>query len=457
LITINIFISIIKELSVVENNGQTKLTKEQKEVVGLLSIGTFLEYFDLMLYVHMTVLLNEIFFPQTDPFTASLLSAFAFCSTFVFRPFGALLFGYIGDNIGRKNTVIITTFMMAISCIVMANLPTYAQIGITASWLLILCRIIQGISSMGEILGAEIFLTESTKPPIQYPIVASIVTISTLGTLSSLAIASLATSYNFNWRLAFWIGALISLVGGVARTALRETPDFANARLYLKNTVENIKNKTEINTKKIVNNLFLREKVNKKTAISYFLIECVWPVSFYFVYLHCSSILRSSFGYTSQQVIHHNLIVTIVNLLSYIIITYLSYRIYPLKILRFRLIIFWIFICISPYLLDDIKNPFEILLIQSFFIVFRPDAFPAVPIYIKYFPIFKRFTYTSWLFALSRALMHVVTSFSIIYLIKYFGNIGVLIIIIPTSFGFLFGLRHFEKLEKESGNYPIKV
>jgi len=91
---------------------QQSLTREQKEAVGLLSIGTFLEYFDLMLFVHMAVVINELFFPKTDPFTASLLSAFAFCSTYFFRPFGALLFGYIGDKIGRKHTVIITTFFM---------------------------------------------------------------------------------------------------------------------------------------------------------------------------------------------------------------------------------------------------------------------------------------------------------------------------------------------------------
>ncbi|WP_342267402.1 hypothetical protein [Candidatus Tisiphia endosymbiont of Empis tessellata] len=81
---------------------QTSLTREQKEVVGLLSIGTFLEYFDLMLYVHMAVLLNELFFPKTDPHTATLLSAAAFCSTYLLRPFGALIFGWIGDNVGRK-------------------------------------------------------------------------------------------------------------------------------------------------------------------------------------------------------------------------------------------------------------------------------------------------------------------------------------------------------------------
>ena len=138
------------------------LTREQKEAVGLLQIGTFLEYFDLMLYVHMAVLLNELFFPKTDPHTAALLSAFAFCSTFVLRPFGALIFGYIGDNIGRKTTVIITTMMMAVSCIIMANLPTYAQVGITATWVVTICRIVQGLSSMGEMMGAQIYITEIT-------------------------------------------------------------------------------------------------------------------------------------------------------------------------------------------------------------------------------------------------------------------------------------------------------
>ena len=61
----------------------SNLTKQQKEAIGLLSIGTFLEYFDLLLYIHMIVLLNELFFPKTDPMTANLLSAFAFCSTYV--------------------------------------------------------------------------------------------------------------------------------------------------------------------------------------------------------------------------------------------------------------------------------------------------------------------------------------------------------------------------------------
>jgi MFS transporter, MHS family, proline/betaine transporter len=191
---------------------QKRLTKEQKEVVGLLSIGTFLEYFDLMLYVHMAVLLNELFFPKTDPFTSSLLSAFAFCSTYILRPFGALLLGYIGDNIGRKATIIISTGIMALSCIIMANVPTYAQIGIAASWVVTVCRILQGLSSLSEIIGAEIYLLESFKPPVVYPMVCIIIVFSALGGFAALGIATLSTSLNFNWRMAFWFGTGIALI-----------------------------------------------------------------------------------------------------------------------------------------------------------------------------------------------------------------------------------------------------
>ena len=121
-------------MSTEESHGTfSSLKREQKQAIGLLSIGTFLEYFDLMLYIHMAVL-NELFFPKTDAHTAAILTAFAFCSTYLLRPIGALVFGYIGDHMGRKVTVVITTTMMSFSCLIMANLPTYGQIGIAASW-----------------------------------------------------------------------------------------------------------------------------------------------------------------------------------------------------------------------------------------------------------------------------------------------------------------------------------
>ena len=185
---------------------QHSLTREQKEAVGLLSIGTFLEYFDLMLFVHLSVLLNELFFPKTDPYIKSLITAAAFCSTYVMRPFGAIIFGWIGDNLGRKTTLIITTFMMSISCIIMSILPTYAQVGITASILVTLCRIIQGMSSMGEIVGAQLYLTEFIPVPLRYPAVATIALAASVGAFGALGVASLVlTNPSLSWRYAFAI------------------------------------------------------------------------------------------------------------------------------------------------------------------------------------------------------------------------------------------------------------
>lgn len=275
---------------------RTSLTKEQKESIGLLSIGTFLEYFDLMLYVHMAVLLNELFFPKTDPYTTSLVTAFAFCSTYILRPFGALALGWIGDNIGRKNTVIITTMLMAASCFTMAILPTYAQIGIAASWIVSICRVVQGLTSMGERIGAELYLTEIIKPPEQYPAVSSVAISSSLGASFALGVASLITLYNFNWRFAFILGMIIAVVGTIARKNLRETPEFVDA----KRRIKKILGEVNVGIELLSNNAILHEKVNNITALALFLMQCSWPVWFYFTYMHCATILKNSFGFTPE-------------------------------------------------------------------------------------------------------------------------------------------------------------
>lgn len=413
---------------------QTHLTSDQKTTVALLLIGTFLEYFDLMLYIHLAILLNELFFPKTDPHAASLLAALTFCLTYIFRPVGALIFGYIGDNVGYKATIIITTFMMAISCIVIANLPVYEQIGIISTWVIIICRIIQGMSSVGELIGTELYLTEMTKPPIQYPIVALVSVCTIMGGILALGLASFSTSFGISWRMAFWAGAAIAIVGTMARTLLKEAP-----RL--------------LKQKAVVNNSIGPTKVNITTMLSYFLIQCGWPICFYFAYIHCSNILKNSFGYSSEEVIHHNFLLVMLSLVSSLIYTYLSYKIYPLIILKVRLAIFCIFIVSCPYLLDHYKTPVAIFLIQLMTGLFGICTMPADTIFFRHISIFRRCTYVSLSFALSRTLMYIVTSFGLVYLIEYFGNYGLLVIITPITLGFAFGIYHFEKLEKQAGYY----
>jgi MFS family permease len=425
------------------------LTKQQREAVGLLSIGTFLEYFDLMLYVHMAVLLNELFFPKTDSFGTSLQGAFAFCSVFVLRPVGALIFGYIGDHIGRKTIVVFTTFIMSVSCVIIATVPTYAQIGITASVIVTICRMLQGISSMGEIIGAEIYLTEMVKPPAQYPVVMLIAIFSILGGTAALAIAFVTTHYNLNWRIAFWIGAGIALVGSIARTALKESKDFADAKRQLKDIMQKLQ--TNINI--LQNDPILHTPVKKRAIIGLFLIQCGWPMCFYLTYIYSGNILKNQFGYKPEEIIHHNFYVSIINLIGYIFLMYLSCRMHPLKILKIKVFIFFPVALFYPYIWNYINSPVDVFLLQSFIILFVLSTNPATPIFYKHIAVFKRVTYGGWIYAVSRAIMHITTSFGIIYAEQYLGQWGVSIIILPMVIGYGLGVFYFVQLEKEAGTY----
>ncbi len=423
------------------------------EATLLLSTGTFLEYFDLMLYVHMAVLINELFFPKTDPFTAGILSAFAFCTTFIFRPFGALFFGWLGDNIGRKATVIITTFMMATSCVIMANLPTYEQIGISAAWIMIICRIVQGMSSMGEIIGAEIYLTETVSIPLRYVVVALMSLAAALGSMAALGAASIFTSFGLNWRLAFWLGAIIAVIGTAARTRLRETPEFADAKRKVKMDLE----MASIEPSALEELSIFKRKVNLKTSVALVLIRCAWPVYFYLAYIHCGQLLKDAFGYSNEQVIHQNFILSIVETLGVLPLIYLGYKMRPMLILKVRTAIFLVFTLFCPYLLNNASTPAQILLIQSFIMFFVLDTVPAVPIFYKHFPIFKRFTAAAFLYALSRAIMYVITSFGLIYLLNKFGNWGLYVIMLPTVIAYWLGVRHFDELEQNDTSVNNKV
>ncbi|MFY9589533.1 MFS transporter [Rickettsia endosymbiont of Halotydeus destructor] len=431
---------------------QRSLTGEQKKAVGILSIGTFLEYFDLMLYVHMAILLNKLFFPEYDPFTYSLLAAFSFCSTYLLRPLGALIFGYIGDHLGRKTVVILTTMLMGVACAIIGSFPTYATIGITASWVLTTCRIVQGMSATAESRGAELYLTESSAPPIQYPLVAMITVFSALGTTFALGIASIFTNQNIyqhesSWRIAFLIGAGIAFVGTIARTSLKEADEFSNKKNKLKLMLkENGIEFNEINEE--IDKDFIDQKVPKATSVWYFFIQCARPPCFYFVYIYCGDILRRECGFTPNQIISQNFWVSIVDLIGIIGLTFISYKIHPLKILKTKLYLFFISLVFFPIMLRYNPTPDYIFIFQCLAALFVFDHVPAAPIFYKYFPVFKRFTYTSMLSAIAKLLTYVITSFGLVYTTNYLGYWGLFLIFIPVGITFFMGVSYFERMEK---------
>ncbi len=433
----------------------SSLNREQKEAIGLLQVGTFLEYFDLMLYVHMAVFLNEIFFPPTDAHTASLLAAFTFSSAFVFRPIGALIFGWMGDHFGRKSTIIWTTMIMSLSCLLMANLPTYSQIGVAAAWLMTLCRIAQGMSSMGEIVGAQIYVAESVRRPASYPAVAFITMASPIGTMAALGVSFLVTSYYMNWRLAFWIGAVIALVGAVARTRLRETPDFLEMkRQQLKKGLAVVnqgeKRKSSSQASKAAD-LPWKDRVRFKSLIAYFSISCGWPLSLYLAYLYFNPILKNDYGYSSAEIIQHNFFFSVLFMIPLTFVSLLSYRIHPLKILKIRAIFILLLMVALPYLITSVSSPLQLFFVQALIIILPLDSVPAEAVLIYHLPISRRCTFASFLFAFSRALIYALTSFGLIYLGDYFGAYGLWFITLPIASAYFYGILYFEGLERKIG------
>ena len=421
---------------------QYKITKDQIKAVMLLSLGTFLEYFDLMLYVHMAVLLDDLFFPTTDPLVKAFIPALSFCSTHLLRPFGALFFGYLGDLLGRKVVIVMTTMTMACCCIVLAGLPTYAQIGITAPIVLTLCRMVQGMSASAEMTGAEIYIAESVRHPEQYPLVAILSLLSSVGGAAALSIGvlscSLSNHFQYSWRLGFLLGAAIGIVGAAARRTLKEAAEFSNRYETFQ---KQLKERTGTELQKV------QLETPLATSIAFFCIQCARPPCFYFVYIHCGAILKNSFGFTALEVMSNNFWVNLAQTSSFVIIVALSYVLSPLKIIKTKAILFCIFMPFFPFAFKYYHSAQTVFIFQIIGGMFLLSHAPASPIFFKYFPVFKRFKYVGVISAMAKLATYVISSFGLAAVTRSLGQNGIFLILVPVAISFFWSLRYFEKKE----------
>lgn len=412
----------------------SSLSKEKKEAIGILSIGTFLEYFDLKLYIHMAVLLNVLFFPPTNPRTASFLAAFAFCSSFVFRPLGGLLFGYIGDKIGRKNTIFITTFLMGASCFGMYLLPEYAKIGIWASVIMLCLRALQGMASLGEIIGAQLYISESISKPYVYPAIVLVTIGSMLGGTFAIAVSKFFIDTTGNWRYVFLAGSIIAFLGLIFRTRLRESNEFADAN------------------KRLGKSQRIERKLDIKLLSSYFSMRCLYPLSLYLSFAYAPVMLKKH-GYDMSAILSQNLIVTLVDFLGTLLLAYIAYKVNPMKILRVLSALYIPGILIMIPLVQFYPTPQMIFAFQIFTMCFCPNTLPAEPIIFKYFPLFKRFRAVSITFALASAIVYAISSFGVEFIVSIYNFIGLYVLIIPFSIAYLWGLNNFIKEEVKKEEY----
>jgi MHS family proline/betaine transporter-like MFS transporter len=208
-----------------------------KKVVISGMLGNGLEWYDYALYGYMAPIIGKLFFPSGDENVQLLATFGVFAVGFLFRPIGAILFGYIGDRYGRKLSLVIAILMMAIPTGCIGLLPTYAQIGIAAPLLLTLIRVFQGMSLGGEFSGSIAYIVEHA-PRNKRGIAgaSSIVSLMLgflLGSFVSLAVASLMSVADFEswgWRLPFLFGILIGMIGFYIRRHCDESPAYEAAK-----------------------------------------------------------------------------------------------------------------------------------------------------------------------------------------------------------------------------------
>ncbi len=220
-----------------ETTGRSDITApsgaEERRVIIASSLGTIFEWYDFYLYAILAPFFATLFFPPGNQ-TAALLGAFgAYAAGFLVRPFGALIFGRVGDLVGRKYTFLVTITVMGLSTVIVGFLPTYKSIGFAAPLLLIILRLAQGLALGGEYGGAATYVAEHAPDNKRGYSTAWIQTTATVGMLVALVIIAVcrrsmdpAAFSNWGWRIAFWVSLPLLLISMYIRLKLNESPVF---------------------------------------------------------------------------------------------------------------------------------------------------------------------------------------------------------------------------------------
>ncbi|MFE2215988.1 MFS transporter [Streptomyces canus] len=206
---------------------------QPKKAATAAWIGSALEYYDFFIYGSAAALIfPKVFFDESDPATATLLSLATFGVAYAARPVGALFLGHFGDRVGRKKIMVFTLILMGLSTFLIGCLPTRHQVGTLAPVLLVLCRVLQGISAAGEQASANSMSLEHA-PPHRRGFFTSFTLSGTQGgqllaTLVFLPVAALPEDQllSWGWRVPFWLSVAVAVVGFVIRRKLDETPAF---------------------------------------------------------------------------------------------------------------------------------------------------------------------------------------------------------------------------------------
>ncbi len=208
------------------------MTREEKKVIFASSLGTVFEWYDFYLYGSLAAIIAKQFFSGLDPTAAFIFALLAFAAGFLVRPFGALVFGRLGDMIGRKYTFLITILIMGTSTFIVGLLPSYTTIGAAAPVILIMLRLLQGLALGGEYGGAATYVAEHAPHGRRGNYTSWIQTTATLGLFLSLIVILVvreltgASFEDWGWRIPFLVSIVLLATSVYIRLSMSESPAF---------------------------------------------------------------------------------------------------------------------------------------------------------------------------------------------------------------------------------------
>ncbi|WP_167670933.1 MFS transporter [Allopusillimonas ginsengisoli] len=209
------------------------MTPEERRVVFASSLGTVFEWYDFYLYGSLAAVVAAHFFSGVNPTAGFVFALLAFAAGFAVRPFGALIFGRLGDMVGRKYTFLITILIMGMSTFLVGVLPSYASIGIAAPVILVVLRLLQGLALGGEYGGAATYVAEHAPQNRRGFYTSWIQTTATMGLFLSLIVVlgfrvtlGEEAFLKWGWRLPFLISSVLLLISVWIRMRLNESPAF---------------------------------------------------------------------------------------------------------------------------------------------------------------------------------------------------------------------------------------
>ncbi|UVK83148.1 MFS transporter [Pseudomonas sichuanensis] len=210
--------------------------REERKIIFASSLGTVFEWYDFFLYGALAAVISKQFFAGVNDTTAFIFALMAFAAGFLVRPFGALVFGRLGDMIGRKYTFLVTIVLMGLSTFAVGLLPTYASIGIAAPIILVILRMLQGLALGGEYGGAATYVAEHAPHGKRGFHTGFIQSTATLGLLLSLTVV-LASRYisgdqfeTWGWRLPFLLSIFLLAISTWIRMSMHESPAFVKMK-----------------------------------------------------------------------------------------------------------------------------------------------------------------------------------------------------------------------------------